>query len=207
MAQVIQEYINHPIYIIVLVAAVILTLFVCYKAGKASAKRNKEMNEIMSKLKEINKLRNKYAILTENLVNNSDSEELFKGVGLNLQKRVSDKTDMLQEFETLTTAEKYTYSFYAFYEDAEKGASEFFRANGQPITGLAKEITNKICDTDFTDSFNKLYDMYDEDNETVSFSNEVIAECNEKMAPFIENGTICKNMGDFIKDNINEFIR
>ena len=49
---------------------------------------------------------------------------------------------------------------------------------------LAKEITNKICDTDFADSFNVLFDMYDEDNETVSFSNEVITESNEKMARF-----------------------
>ena len=63
----IQYFLERPYLIAIMVAVILLTLFVCVKAGQASAKRSKANEEIIKKLKEENALRNEFAVLTEKL--------------------------------------------------------------------------------------------------------------------------------------------
>lgn len=201
-----EYYSQHPLYAVLLVALIIVTAFVCVKAAKASARRSRETNKIMNKLKEENKLRNDYAILTNELISSADSVELFKGVAVNLQKRVADKTDMAAEFDSLTKGQKYIYSLYTFLEDSEKEMSNFFKMNTKPLTSTAKEAVGTIVGGEFAAAFNLEYNAYDEDNEKVSVVPEEIEEANKKTAPFIANGTVANLAGEYIKNHPDEFL-
>ena len=82
----------------ILAVLIVITLFVCVKAGQASARRGKSNEAILKKLKEENELRNEFSLLTESLIKKSEPARLFKGVALNLQKKISDAVDMNAEF-------------------------------------------------------------------------------------------------------------
>lgn len=203
----IEYYSSHPLYILLIAALLILTVFVCIKAGKASSRHSKQNSEIIKKLKEENSLRNEFSILTENLILSSESERLFKGVGLCLQKTVSDSENMQQTFDAFTDGQKYIYSMYCLFEDANEKLSNFFHLNTSPLIDTAKNAVDAIMPDDFKVIFNNEFDSYDENNENASVIPDLIDELDKKAAPFFENGTVEKLSGEYIKNNISLFIQ
>lgn len=202
-----EYYQQHPGLAILLFALAILTLFVWFIAAKASAKRSKENRDIMEKVKRESNIRNKYAILTSSLIEDAPEEELFMGVGLNLQKRVADKEDMACEFDSLTAPQKHIYCLYIFIEDATEKASDFFVNNTAPLTTTALEGARVLFEKEIADDLEHLFNAYDDDNETVSCIPEEIEEINKKMAPLINGGTIDNICGKYIKENAESFIK
>ena len=205
--KMIEYYMSHPLYAVLVIALALAALFVLIKAIKAGNERAKRNRELMDKLHNENLLRNDFSILTPDLIKSSDPEMLFKGIGLNLQKRVSDKTDMISEFNTLTEGEKYIYCIYTFIEDAEEKMSNFFKMNTKPLTDTALEAINKVASEEFRDLFTFEFNAYDSDNEDVSCIPSEIEVADKKAAPFISDGTVCRLFGEYIKNNISDFIR
>jgi len=202
-----EYYAQHPLYAVLVIALALLALFVLVKAFKASSRRSKKVNAIIEKMKEENELLNKYSILTGDLISSSDSAELFKGIGVGLQKRVSDKPDMKAEFDSFSDEQKYIYAMYTFLQDAEESMSNFFSTSTKPLTSTAAEAVEKvIASGDFREAFLAEYNATDEDNEEVSYNPDEMAKWDEKAAPSIADGTVCKAFGDFIKQNASAFI-
>ncbi len=202
----IAYFLERPYLIIIFVALIILTLFVCLKAGQASSRRHAELEKNMKKMKEEKELRNEFAVLTPSIAHSADPERLFKGTALNLQKRVADKTDMLAEFETLTEEQKGIYSLALVVEDGAERLSAFFEANGQPVTGKAKSLLNKIADENICGIFEKEYLAFDKDDETTSFIPEQIKALDKEFSNLNPYVQICTNAGKFICENIEKFI-
>lgn len=202
----IAYFLERPYWIAIFVALIILTLFVCLKAGQASSRRHAQMEKNMKKLKEEKELRVEFANLSPSLAENADPERLFKGTALNLQKRVADKTDMLAEFETLSEEQKGIYSLALVIEDGAERLSAFFEANGQPVTGEARKLLNKIADNDICDVFEKEYLAFDKDDETTSFIPDEIKALDKEFAELDPYAQICANAGKFICKNIEKFI-
>lgn len=202
-----EYYQQRPGLALLLFALVILTLFVWFMAARASAKRSKENRNIMEKIKKENTIRNKYAILTSSLIGDAPEEELFMGVGLNLQKRVADKEDMAGEFDSLTAPQKHIYCLYTFVEDATEKASDFFANNTAPLTTTALEGARVLFEKEIADDLEHLFNAYDDNNEIVSCIPEEIGKINKKMAPFITEGTIDSICGKYIKENAESFIK
>ena len=67
----IQYFIDHPVWIAVLAAVVLLTVFVCFKAAQASSRRYAANEKTIKKIKEENELTNEFSILTESLIASS----------------------------------------------------------------------------------------------------------------------------------------
>ncbi len=201
-----EYYSQHPLYAVLVCALAVIALIVLVKAVRASAKRSAKVNKMMEKMKEENLLLNKYAILTQDVIESSDSSELFKGVGVNLQKRVSDKPDMKAEFFSLNDSQKYVYSLYTFLEDAQDSMSNFFKLNTKPLTEYAAKAVEIIAPEDFRSAFIAEYNSTDEDNEEVSFVPELMEEWDKKAAPAIADGTLPELCGKFIKENYRDFI-
>lgn len=197
---------ENPIWLVILVALIILTVFVCIKAGAASSKRYKANEAIMKKLKEENQLRNEFAVLTPSLVENADSARLFKGVALNLQKKISDATDMTAEFEKLTQEQKEIYALSFVVEDGSEKLSEFFKANGQPLTGNALGAMKQLFDSKIVEIFEKEYNSYDSDNEAASVIPAEIEKNDSEFAQLLTADAICEAAGNFIKENSEKFI-
>lgn len=202
----IEYYSAHPLYAVLMVIAIIFALWAFYRAAKLNSKRAAEAREVMNKLKEENTIRNEFSILTPALIDESESEKLFKGVGLNLQKKVSDSKDMNEEFDSFTDEQKIIYSLYTFYEDSRESLSGFFKMNSHPVTDNALAGVKAIFESEFVPIFEAEYNAYDSDNEEASCIPSEIEELDKKAAPFIENGTVCNLCGDYIKSNIEKFI-
>lgn len=202
----IQYFFERPYLIVILVAVILLTLFVCVKAGQASAKRSKANEAIIKKLKEENALRNEFAVLTEKLVETADATRLFKGVALNLQKKISDADDMIAEFNALNEEQRDVYALSFVVEDGGNALSDFFRANGQPLTGASLKAVKKFFSENICYIFEKEYNAFDSDNEEVSMIPEEIAALDKEFSRIISSDVICRVAGKYIKENINMFM-
>ncbi len=202
----IQYFLERPYLIVIMLAVILLTLFVCVKAGQASAKRSKANEAIIKKLKEENELRREFAVLTEKTVADADEARLFKGVALNLQKKISDANDMEAEFESLNEAQRNIYALSFVVEDGEAALSSFFRANGQPLTGASLNAVKKLFDKNAYDIFEKEYNAFDSDNEEVSMIPEEITALDKGFSQLVTSDEICRVAGRYIKENIEEFI-
>lgn len=197
---------ENPIWLVILAALIILTVFVCIKAGAASSKRYKANEAIMKKLKEENQLRNEFAVLTPSLVENADSARLFKGVALNLQKKISDAADMTAEFEKLSQEQKEIYALSFVVEDGSEKLSEFFKSNGQPLTGAALSAFKRLFDGKALEIFESEYNSYDSDNEAASVIPAEIEKNDSEFAQLITADSICEAAGNFVKEKTERFI-
>lgn len=202
----IQYFLERPYLIAIMAAVILLTLFVCVKAGQASAKRSKANEALMKKFKEENELRNEFSVLTEKSAQSADSLRLFKGVALNLQKKISDASDMIAEFDALNEAQRDIYALSFVVEDGGNALSDFFRANGQPLTGASLNAVKKIFGGKMYDIFEKEYNAFDSENEDVSMIPEEISSLDKDFAETVSVDEICRNAGEFIKENIGMFI-
>lgn len=202
----IQYFLERPYLIAIMAAVILLTLFVCIKAGQASARRSKMNEALIRKFKEENELRNEFTVLTEKTVEAADSGRLFKGVALNLQKRISDAADMVSEFDSLNEAQRDIYALSFVLEDGEKAISEFFRANGQPLTGAALKAVKKLFDAEISDVFEKEYNAFDSDNEEVSVIPEEVESLDKKFRSLLTADELCVCAGEYIKKNYAMFI-
>lgn len=202
----IAYFLERPYLIAIMAVLILLTLFVCVKAGQASARRGKANEAIIKKLKEENELRNEFAVLTETKIKNADSVRLFKGVALNLQKKISDAKDMNAEFEKLGEEQKQVYALSFVAEDGGEKLSEFFKINGKPVTNIALDAVKKLFEGRICEIFESEYNSFDPDNEEVSVIPEEIAKWDEEFASFADADTVCAAGGRFIAENSEKFI-
>lgn len=201
-----QFMLEHPIFLVIIGILLVITAFVCFKASQASSRRYKRNEAIIKKLKEENLLRAEFSVLTPSLIESSDSAKLFKGVALNLQKRVADADDMNAEFNFLKPEEKGIYSLSFVAEDGAEKLSEFFKANGQPVTGTALSLFKELFEGKTAEIFEYEYNAFDEDNESVSVIPEEIEKHNSEFINLVSADDISKAGGNYIKQNAEKFI-
>lgn len=201
-----QYLIERPYWFVIFGVLILVTLFVCIKAGQASSKRYKANEAVMKKLKEENLLRNEFAVLTDSLIEKSEPAKLFKGVAFNLQKKISDAADMDSEFNKLTQEQKEIYALSFVVEDGSEKLSGFFKANGQPVTGTALAAFKKLFDGKAAEIFESEYNSFDENNENASVIPEEIEKYDAEFAQLIFADAICNAAGKFIKNNPEKFI-
>lgn len=202
----IAYFLERPYLIAIMAVLIVLTLFVCVKAGQASARRGKANEALIKKLKEENELRNEFAVLTETLVNKADSVSLFKGVALNLQKKISDAADMESEFKKLSDEQKMIYALSFVVEDGSEKLSSFFRINGKPVTDNALNAFGKLFDGRVYEIFESEYNSFDPDNEEASVIPEEIEKLDTEFISLADADTVCAAGGKFIADNCGKFI-
>lgn len=202
----IQYFLDRPYLIIILIAVLALTVFVCIKAGQASAKRSQVNQALMKKLKEENLLRNEFSILTESLAAKAQTDRLFKGVALNLQKRISDAADMNAEFNSLTQEQREIYGLSFVIEDGGEALSKFFRTNGQPLTGAAYSAMERIIGGRAFEIFDAEYKAFDPENEEASYEPEKTAALDGEFLDVISENELCTKAGNYIKANVEKFL-
>ena len=206
MVEMFRYLADNPVWIVALVATAILTVFVCIKAAQASSKRYAANEKTIKKIKEENALCNEFSILTENLIASAQADRLFKGVALNLQKKISDADDMVSAFNALSEEQRDIYALSFVLEDGESALSNFFRANGQPLTGASLSAVKKLFSKDVCVVFEKEYNAFDSDNETVSFIPEEIAMLDSEFSQLLSSEELCSVAGAYIKENHKKFI-
>ena len=202
----IAYFLDRPYLILIFALTVALTVFVCIKAGQASAKRSQVNEKIIKKLKEENELRNEFAILTPSLAEKSEPDRLFKGVALNLQKRISDSDNMVTAFKELTQEQREIYALSFVIEDGSEKLSNFFRTNGHPLTDASLSAVKHLFGDRACEIFESEFDAFDPDNEISSVIPSEIDSFDTEFSSVLTENDIAFTAGNFIKENIQKFI-
>lgn len=201
------EYFNQYRILFIILFVLLIVLIVVYsKMGKTMAKRKSEKEKLIKKLDHMKKIREDYAVLTEEKILSDDGENLIEGIADNIQVRLEKTEDMNESFENLRDEEKMVYAFHYFLEEAEKKPSAFFREFTKPLTPIALFACEKFVRKDVFADIKELYDSFDEDNETASVIPEKIDSLDEKITgvDFIPEAK--ENAVKFIKENVSCFI-
>lgn len=203
---VIEYFRQNPLIAAGIALLFIAVIFLWTKVLKDRAAHNAENEAIINRLKEEKKLRDDFKLLTKELADSSDEVSLFRGVSLNLQKRISDSVDMENEFALLTDEQRMIYALSFVAEDGGEKLSGFFAENGKPLTDEAKKAVEAMLPSGAAEIFNEEYLAYDPDDETTSLVAEKIVKSDEAFAEILSAEEIMKCGGKFIKANVDKMI-
>ena len=178
-------------------AALILLVFVSRKASRAAAKRRAIMNAQIEELKKENRLREKYKVLTRELLEAAEMPELLEGMTSNIQTRLENAEDMRKAFETLPLSEQYIYALNYFIADSRESLSEFFKKNGEPLISLAPEALDEIG-SGLGDTVREMLAMYDESNEEVSYDRALVEKINAEFAEALNPDKVYNQIKKYI---------
>lgn len=188
------------IFVVVCIIAAVIFYFAgrSYKAYRTSYK-NQE-----AEIKRLIALKEKYVPLTEKAILEGDSLEVLEGTALSYQLYLQKQEDMEKEFALLSEEKRYIYILDVFVQD--KSVGDFFRENGDILRMEITKALELIGMTDFALRIEKIRKMFDDEDETTSFSEAEI----EKLQNFVdENGILTKiklQSAEYIRSNSQLFV-
>ena len=200
-----QSFLQYKKLWTMLFAFMILTLIMIFRAYKAAQKRNREKEEIIKKLDHLKMLRENYSDLTVEKIKNDESDLLLEGVASSIQFSIEKTDDMNAAFENLNEEKKMIYALNYFLEDGKKNVRDFFKEYQRPLTPFVIVGCENFLDEDVVIKLKRLFDIYDEDNEEVSFAEDEVAELSEELNEKIDFDLLLKNANKFIRENAEKF--
>lgn len=206
METLIQIFSQNKILWLILLALIILTFFVMTKAGKAVKKNNEEKEALIKRLDHLKMLRENYATLSEEKIKNDMSDMLLEGVASNIQLTIEKAEDMNEAFEELSDNKKMIYALNYFILDAKESVRSFFTDYSKPLTPYVVMATDKFADEKSKELVRKMYDIFDEENEEVSFFESEVAKIDEELKTKLDFENMIKTANEFIRENAKEFI-
>lgn len=194
---------THWYWAVIIVVLIIAAVIMWIKAIAASQK-NREVREAeMARLEKEKALRNEFKTIDEDTFITEDNEKLLYGIAANIQMYLEKQTDMNAAFESLPVEKKYVYALnYVFEDGKDSQLSQFFRANGQPLTGEAKKAVEAVIGGKFSEIFTSLYSMIDDDCEDASYDSEKITECDKEYEEIMtaHKAEIFSKIADYIRE-------
>lgn len=202
---------NNFYWWLILAAAVALLIFVSVKASKVTKERYRRQEELEKRLRHEAELRRDFKELTREKIENTPDERLLEGAAANIQlyleKREKEGFDMTESFISLPLPCKYVYTMEYFLEDTPEGLYEFFRKNGEPLTGLAASAAAEMLKSEgLADIIREEYAMADEENEEVSVDSEKIAKLDGEFAEIIKTIDTAALTAGYIRENAEAFL-
>ncbi|MBQ3129167.1 MAG: hypothetical protein IJC13_09095 [Clostridia bacterium] len=204
------EYISqHPIAGVALALLAVLTVFVCLKAMLASRKRSEERERIIADIEKEKALRKEFKHVDETtFAQGKDNYRLITGMCAHVQQNIEKKEDMTAAFFELSEVEKYVYALGYVFEDSQKGLSDFFRSNGEPLLSTADKAVSEIVGGRFSEIFSSEFVMLDENDETTSVDNDALAKMDEEFRAVLDGKgeEIYSAVAEYIRSNKDVFL-
>lgn len=206
MNKFVEYYAERPYLAVILIMLALLAVFAVVKAVRAVQKRSREANETVAKLERDTALRKGFEALTAEKAENAGSGELFRGVALNLCRKIEKSADITKEFDSFSEPQKNIYALYYVLEDGGKKLSDFFKQYGKPLTVYAKTAVDALCPQAVSAVFDKMYLACDEDDETTSYIPSEIEKLNGEYSAALNENEIFGSAAKYIRENIEAFI-
>lgn len=204
------EYIaQHPLVGVGLVALLLLTVFVWFKAIASGKKREEEKKKIIAELEKEKALRNEFRTVNEDTFSpEKDDYRLIVGMCANVQMSIEKAEDINAAFAELSQTKRNIYCLGYVFEDSQKGLSNFFRSNGEPLLSTAKNAVDELLDGAFAKIFNSEFIMLDENDETTSVNEERLAELDGEFESLMatDGEKIYSLAADYIRSAKGEFL-
>lgn len=204
------DYIFTHWYVGVIIVVLIIATVVMWIKALSASQKSRELREAeIARLEKEKALRAEFKVLDESKFETEENEKLLYGVAANIQMFLEKEQDMQKSFEEMPEEKKYVYALnYVFEDSKDKTLSEFFRANGQPLTGVAENAVEKIIGGKFSDVFTSLYSMMDDDVEDTSYDAEKITVFDKEYSEImsLQKEEIFNKIADYIKSNKQIFL-
>ncbi|MDR2647451.1 MAG: hypothetical protein LBB67_04940 [Oscillospiraceae bacterium] len=176
----------YPWLVILLAVVFALCVFAWFKALKRAKRRGQKKQELIAKLEHEKKLRDDFAVLTQQTLIDTPPARLAEGVCCSIQLWLESQTNLNAAFESLPDEKKMLYALGYVMADTQKSLSHFFRANGKPLTPWALYAVNQLVGGAFAGLFAAAYEAFDEDSD-VSLDKTAIAQWDEAFAQLIDS--------------------
>ncbi len=202
-------YISTHWYVGLIIAVlIVITVIMWIKALAASQRHREEREKIIAQLEKEKALRNEFRNISESTFDIEDNEKLLYGIAANIQMYLEKQKDMNEAFENLPVEKKYVYALNYVFEDSKDGLlSDFFKMNGQPLTGCANQAVKEVIGDKLSSIFNNVYNMTDDDS-LVSFDENIINKYDNEYKNMIdsEKDNIFNKVSNYIRNNKTIFI-
>lgn len=166
--------------ILVLLSA--FTVFMFRQAALRGRKRRAARDAQIALLEHTRLLKERYGSLDEAKLQDTQDGMLFEGVAANIQMYLEKQPHMDRAFGALNVPRQTVYALWYFAEDADKKLSGFFRKNGEPLTTAAVRGLQEIGAGKLAATAREAWNMFDEDNESVSLDVNRLGELDTQYA-------------------------
>lgn len=211
MADFISYLTGHWYLIPVFIILIALTVFMWIKAIVSGQKRKEERERIIAQLEKEKALRNQFRSLNESMLSDPtiDDERLIFGFAANVQMSIEKLDNMNEEFTALNEVKQNVYALNYVFEDSKyTSLSDFFRANGEPLTSIAQRAASDIVGGEFNEIFTAQFSMLDDNNEEVSFDEKQVELLDNRYCEFMkaQKDNVLRTVADYIRKNYNSFM-
>lgn len=190
---------------LILAVLIIVTVIVIVFAGRALSSHNEETKKMLAEIDRLKALKDKYKVLTPEIVESADSKQLLEGMTAVLQARIEKAENPEAEFSEFNNSQKYLYTLNYFVEDVNESLSFFFKNNGEELTELIIPALESVGVSEITDCVKTEYSMYDENNEDVSLDYALIEKTDRQFAKFYSEKELLESIKKYVKSNIDSF--
>lgn len=210
MADFITYLTTHWYLIPVFIILIGLTVFMWIKAIVSGQKRKEEREKIIAQLENEKALRNQFRNIDKSLFTDEtiDEERLVFGFAANVQMSIEKLDNMNEAFLKLNDAKQNVYALSYVFEDSKYiTLSDFFRANGEPLTSIAQRAVIDVIGGEFAEIFSQQFAMLDDNNEDISFDSEKVNELDARFCDFMKENKcpVIRTVVDYIKANFEQF--
>lgn len=192
---------------ILLALAVVLLIFMCRKASKTSKGHYRRQEELKQQLIHQAELKRDFEELTKEKIENTPDEKLLEGAAASIQFHLERHIDMEERFGELPLSCKYVYTLQYLIEDTKDGLYEFFKKNGEPLTGLVSQAADEVFQNKkLTEIIKQEYNMSDDNNEEVSVDADEISRLDKEFAEIISTTDVSGLSAKYIREHSEDFL-
>lgn len=195
---------EYPLYAVGLVAVIVVFSFVVRATGKAYSRYYERYRKEEAEIKRLVALKEKYKVLTEEVIINADKNELLEGVALSYQLKLQKAEKQEEEFRKLPKEVQYMYALDVFC--GENQLKDFFRENGDILKDIILPAFSSIGLEEEGYMLLPLKLMYDESDSTTSFDENKIKQTEEYFANNNILTKIKEKSAEYIKENPSFFV-
>ncbi len=193
-------------YWLILVIAVVLAIFAWVKAMGASRARRERLKKEAAIWKRDYDLRQRFSVLTEERLKDTEESELLHGVAMNIQVMLEKQGNMTEAFNNMPDEKKFIYALEYFDEDAQQSLSTFYKNNGAPLVPVIPHALKAVGAEKYLDLIEPVADMYDDDSDT-SINYGLVEKTDAEFAEIYNSHELCKLCAQFILKNKNIFLQ
>lgn len=192
---------------ILLALAVVLLIFMCRKASKTSKEHYRRQEKLKQQLIHQAELKRDFEELTKEKIENTPDEKLLEGAAASIQFHLERHIDMEERFGELPLSCKYVYTLQYLIEDTKDGLYEFFKKNGEPLTGLVSQAADEVFQNKkLTEIIKQEYNMSDDNNEEVSVDADEISRLDKEFAEIIKVTDVSGLSAKYIREHSEDFL-
>lgn len=188
---------------LIFAALVVITAVVIMFAGKAVSARNEQTKEIMAQLDRLKALKDKYADLTVEKVENADPEELLEGVCTVLQVKIDKSDDPDAEFAAFNEDQKTIYVLHCFISEYNSELSSFFSDYTSDFSGHL--VVAAFLVPEYHPFISTEFGLYSDSDCGTPFDKELKDKTDAEFDKIYSKEKFLEAAKTFIKDNIDSF--